>query len=74
MFKLWGFHPNYVGKDGLPYLILLENGSIRECRAEQKYREKLGGWTLATYGTDVNLKHTWLGHELEKHLGNVTPF
>lgn len=65
---LWGFHPSYVGKDGQPYLIGLESGTLQDCRAEQKYREKLGGWTLAIYLRGTDLGGTWLGLELEKLL------
>lgn len=67
-YVLWGFHPSYVGKDGRSYLIRLAIGTLKECRAEQKYREKLGGWTLAMYAKDTDPGSAWLGLELEKFL------
>lgn len=57
-YTLWGFHPNYVGMSGKPYLIRLEIGSLRECRAEEKYRNSLGGWTLGTYRQDTDITTT----------------
>lgn len=67
-YTLWGFHPAYKGKDGLPYLIRLEIGSLRDCRSEQNYRVKQGDWTLGIYSRDTNVNDTALKIELNNYL------
>lgn len=71
-YTLWGFHPLYVGKDGKPYLIQLEIGSLRECKSEQKHHEMLGGWTLGTYAKATDVTGSALNIQLDNYLKTVS--
>lgn len=43
-YVLWGAHPNLFGGP-----VRLKIGTLRECRGEQRYRESIGGYTLAIH-------------------------
>lgn len=48
-FVLWGFKESYKGPDGSVAPLRLTRGTMRHCKAEQKFRTREGGWTLGIY-------------------------
>lgn len=59
LFTLWGFHSTH-GKD----VLKLFTGSLKQCNAEQRRRERDEGWLLAIYkkgeyptGLEAQSKH-----------------
>ena len=71
-YALHGFHPRYTGADGIPYLIPLKYGTLRECRAERVYRAGLG-WTTGIYTVGTDLSLTALGIRLSLHIAERSP-